>query len=297
MPSVSVHTCGKGRSALTGGTPRRGVLRALPLVAVLLAGTVSCGGGSEPAPSGKDRSTKPAASPSAEAKSPRPKVTGLVTLAGTNFAVFDVKTGKETVDAFLPHDAKPNVWKREAFSSDWRKVVWTTGEGELFIGGYTDVGRGTGLYGKKPLRIGGRPTYSGGKPVYAQPRFGPDGTRVYFLANNETVYSADPEKPEDLRKELALPKGTFSADDELTWDVTDAGDVVKTKAVHPRKTLEATSSDGKKTIVHTDHGWFLKEKGSSAEPKLLFEKLVSSDGKPVQVYADFGPGLDIIGWY
>ena len=61
--------------------------------------------------------------------------------------------------------------------------------------------------------------------------------------------------------------------------------MVKTKVSHPGKTLEATSSDGTKTIVHTDHGWFLKEKGSSAEPKLLFEELVTSEGKPVQVDA------------
>ncbi len=298
MPKVSELTFEPGRIALTGWLPGRRVLRMLPLVAVMLASTVSCGGDSDPSPGDKEGLAKPVTTPSAAgAKSDQPNVDGLVTLVNTNLSVFDVKTGKETVDAFLPHDAKPNVWKREAFSPDWRNVVWTTGEGELFIGDYTDVGRGNGLYGRNPSRIAGRPTYSGGKPGYAQPRFGPDGTRVYFLANDETVYSADPKKPEDLKKELALPEGSFSADDELTWDVTAAGSVVKAKAVQPKKTLEATSADGTKTIIHTDHGWFLKEKGSSAEPKLLFEELVTSDGEPVAVDTGYGLRLDVIGWY
>ena len=79
----------------------------------------------------------------------------------------------------------------------------------------------------------------------------------------------------------------------------DAGDVVKTKVSHPGKTLprRPAPTGRKSSYPHTDHGWFLKEKGSSAEPKLLFEELLTSEGKPVQVYADYGPGLDVIGWY
>ncbi|MGW1768461.1 hypothetical protein ACWCQL_31025 [Streptomyces sp. NPDC002073] len=217
---------------------------------------------------------------------------GLVTLVSGNLTrliVFDENTGKLKQEAWLPQYAKANVWKRKAFSPDWHSFVWTK-DGELFFGEYDDGGGINRTYGKTPVRIGGKPTYSGGKLSYTQPRFGPDGKRVYFLANNEKVYSADPKSPDDLKEELTLTQGTFFGDNGLSWDVAATGVVEKRQEVFPEKKHEATNSDGTKTIVQSGPGWYLKETGSSAEPKLLFEKLLGDDGESI------GLIVDVIGW-
>lgn len=292
------------RPAARGGTGKRRSrapsFLTLPLVSALLVGVAACGSDSE------DGSGNATPSPRAEKDPPEkkdpshPDTGGLVILTRGNISwvqVYDAKTGKEKASGSIPQYAERNAWGRSAFAPDWSSVVYTSDEHELFLADYTYVGKGDGMWEKK-LRIGGRPTYSGGKPLYAQPRFGPGGKRVYFLANDDKVYSVDLKKPQNLKEEATLPKESFDKDDTLVWTVTESGDVVqKAPSLPSRRGHEITGTDGTKALLRTDHGWYLKSKGSSAEPKLLFEDLKDDEGKPVELNS---PGLndfEILGWY
>ncbi|WCD83917.1 hypothetical protein KPP03845_100236 [Streptomyces xanthophaeus] len=295
LATTSVPSESRGRRR------RGGPVWAVAVAAVLLAGTVSCGGGGDDA-GGQARADKggPTASgqaPSAKAEQQSLEMKGLVALVSgnlTELVVFDETTGRTKAGAFLPQHAVPSAWRRQAFSGDWHSVVWTTKAGDLFFGEYTSGAGPNGNYGDTPVSIGGKPTYSGGKPGYTQPRFGPDGKRVYFLANNDKVYSADPKTPDDLKEEATLETGTFSRDSELNWDIAASGQVEKRQTVSPGQKNEATAPDGKRSVVKNGSGWFLKEAGSTAEPKFLFERLLDHDEKPL---ADKRMTVDLLGWY
>ncbi|MDY0812049.1 hypothetical protein [Kitasatospora purpeofusca] len=283
------------------GRRRHWPVWAVPVVAVLLAGTVSCAGegsgGNGQAPADKGGPTTSGQAPSATTEQKSLDMRGLVALVSgnlTELVVFDETTGRTKAGAFLPQYAVPSAWRRQAFSPDWRSVVWTTKAGELFFGEYTSGAGPNGNYGETPVSIGAKPTYTGGKPSYTQPRFGPDGKRVYFLANNDKVYSADPTGPDNLKEEATLETGTFSQGNGLAWDIAVSGQVEKRQAVSPERKSEATAPDGKRTVIENRSGWFLKESGSTAEPKFLFEHLLDYDEKPL---TDKGMTVDVLGWY
>ena len=279
---------------------RAPVFLTLPLVSALLAGVAACGSDSggasgSSAPSTGTGSDSPQKNKKKEPT--HPDTSGLVILMRGNLSavhVYDTKSGKEKASSFLPQYAERNAWGRNAFAPDWSTAVYTSDDHELFLADFTYVGKGGGMWEKK-LRIGGKPTYSGGKPLYTQPRFGPSGKRVYFLANDDKVYSVDLKKPQALTEEAALPKGSFDWDDELHWTVTDSGDVEKKAPSLPSgQEHEITKTGGTKALLRTDHGWYLKSQGDSAEPKLLFENLKDDEGKQVDLnLTDF----EILGWY
>ncbi|MCM9077294.1 MULTISPECIES: hypothetical protein [Streptomyces] len=297
MSEVLVTTAvpGEGR----GRRRRRWPVGAVPVLAVLLAGTVACGGdggGGQP-PADKAVPTVAGQSPSAKTEHKSLEMKGLVALVSgnlTELVVFDETTGRTKAGAFLPQYAVPSAWRRQAFSPDWHSVVWTTKGGDLYFGEYTSGAGPNGNYGDTPVHIGGKPTYSGGKPGYTQPRFGPDGKRVYFLANNDKVYSADPKSPDDLKEEATLGPGTSAQENELAWDIAASGQVEKRQAASPGRDSEVPAPDGKRTLVKNGSGWFLKETGSSAEPKFLFEHLLDYDEKPL---ANKSVTVDVLGWY
>lgn len=272
---------------------------AVPVVAALLAGTVSCGGGGGggQAPTDKGGPTASGQAPSTKTEQKSLEMKGLVALVSgnlTELVVFDETTGRTKAGAFLPQYAVPSVWRRQAFSPDWHSVVWTTKGGDLFFGEYTSGAGPNGNYGDTPVSIGGKPTYSGGKRGYTQPRFSPDGKRVYFLADNDKVYSADPKNPDDLKEEATLEAGTFTQENGLAWDIAASGQVEKRQAASPGHKNEATAPDGKRTVIKNESGWFLKDAGSTTEPKFLFEHLLDHDEKPL---ANKSMTVDVLGWY
>lgn len=239
--------------------------------------------------------------PDREEKLDAPIAKGIGSLTSGNLtllAFYDPSTGKQTSGTWLPQYAEENPWKRYSFSPDWKRYAWVK-DGDLWVGGFTGS-KTLSRYDEKPgVRIGGKPTFSGGKRAYRQPRFSVDGKRIYVLANDEKVYSADPASPDQLTEEATLEQGSFfGGRSELLWDLTPDGKVVKRNApLNPKPGSQATSPDGTKTLIDNGTGWFLKTNGSNDEPQLAFETLTDDTNRPVGSGPDPGMRVDVIGWY
>ncbi|MER5808225.1 hypothetical protein ABT143_08515 [Streptomyces sp. NPDC002033] len=274
------------------------------MTALAVVGAVACGaGGAEHKPQeGQAPQSAPTASaPGRDEELNAPRATGIGSLTSgnlTDLVFYDPSTGRQTFSTYLPQYAEANPWKRYSFSPDWKRYVWVK-DGDLFVGSFS----GSAVfsrYDETPgTKIGGTPTFNGGKRAYRQPRFSADGKKIYVLANDEKVYSADPASPDRLVEEATLDQGSFfGGRSELGWDLSADGKVVKRSApVNPKRGAQVTSPDGTKTLLSNGVGWFLKTNGTQDEPKLAFETFTDDTGKPVGNGPDPGMTLDLIGWY
>ncbi|ATZ22135.1 PQQ-like beta-propeller repeat protein [Streptomyces lavendulae] len=286
------------------GVPWRTGLRSAAVVSLLAMGATACGaGGSSDNPQAGQapQSTQATSTPDGKKTLDAPVAKGLGSLTSGNLtllAFYDPSTGKETFSTTLPQYSEKNPWKRYSFSPDWKRHAWVK-DGDLFVGSFTGSTI-TSAYDETPgVKIGGKPTFNGGKRAYRQPRFSADGKRIFALANDEKVYSADPSSPDQLTEEATLDQGSFfGGRSELLWDLTADGKVVKRPApVHPERGGQATSPDGTKTLIYNGSGWFLKANGATGEPQLAFETLTDDTDKPVGSGPNPGMDVDIIGWY
>ncbi|WP_331727502.1 hypothetical protein OG851_41775 (plasmid) [Streptomyces sp. NBC_00161] len=284
-------------------TWRRG-LRSVALAAVVFVGAVACGaGGSADKPPGGQapQSARTTSTPDREKELNAPVAKGIASLTRGNLtllAFYDPSTGRQTFGTWLPQYSEENPWKRYSFSPDWKRYAWVK-DGDLFVGSFTGSAI-VSQYDETPgTKIGGKPTFNGGKRAYRQPRFSADGKKIYVLANDEKVYSADPASPDQLTEEATLEQGSFfGGRSELLWDLAADGKVVKRPAaVHPDRGAQVTSPDGTKTLLSNGAGWFLKTNGATGDPALAFETFTDDTKKPVGSGPDPGMTIDLIGWY
>ncbi|MCX5016636.1 hypothetical protein OG765_37575 [Streptomyces sp. NBC_00555] len=287
----------------SGGSWQMG-LRSVAVAAVMIMCVSACGAdGSSDKPRGGQapQSAQATSTPDREKALDAPVVKGLGSLTSGNITVlafYDPSTGKQTFDTTLPQYSEKNPWKRDSFSPDWKRHAWVK-DGDLFVGSFTGSSVYSAYDETPGIRIGGKPTFNGGKRAYRQPRFSADGKRIFALANDEKVYSADPSSPDQLTEEATLEQGSFfGGRSELLWDLTADGKVVKRPApVHPERGRQATSPDGTKTLIYNGSGWFLKTNGATGEPQLAFETLTDDIDRPVGSGPNPGMDVDIIGWY
>ncbi|MFJ9080439.1 hypothetical protein ACIRO3_35165 [Streptomyces sp. NPDC102278] len=241
------------------------------MLSLLATGAAACAGSADKpqaGPSAQSPTQAPSA-PSGEKKLNAPVAKGLASLTSgnlTQLAFYDPSTGKEAFSTAPPQYSEKNPWKRYSFSPDWKRHAWVK-DGDLFVGKFT----GSSVYStydETPgMKIGGKPTFNGGKRAYRRPRFSPDGKKIFALANDEKVYSADPTSPDQLTEEATLEQGSFfGGRSELLWELTADGKVTKRPApVHPERGGQATGPDGTKTLIYNGSGWFLKTNGAAGE--------------------------------
>ncbi|MFI6006416.1 hypothetical protein ACIA98_39660 [Streptomyces sp. NPDC051366] len=271
---------------------------------MVLMGANACdadGSADKPQAGQAPQSAQATSTPDKEKKLDAPVAKGLASLTSGNLsqlAFYDPSTGKETFSTTLPQYSENNPWKRYSFSPDWKRHAWVK-DGDLFVGSFTGSSVYSAYDETPGIKIGGKPTFNGGKRAYRQPRFSADGKKIFALANDEKVYSADPSSPDQLTEEATLEQGSFfGGRSELLWDLTADGKVVKRPApVHPERGGQETSPDGTKTLIYNGSGWFLKTNGATGEPQLAFETLTDDIDRPVGSGPNPGMDVDIIGWY